>query len=106
MSSHPQGNTAASSSSETLADTRPASTFRPVVSHHDPSPDGADIVNLPTRTLAHDAALEEYTQETATGQIIREVRSNRTGNIERYELVTWKVDDPENPKNWPKAYKW
>jgi hypothetical protein len=68
--------------------------------------DGADVVNLPTRTLSNNAHLEEYTEETIDGQILREVRSRATGKTERYELVTWKVDDPENPKNWSKAYKW
>jgi multidrug resistance protein len=65
-----------------------------------------DIVNLPLRTLSNDANLREYTEETIDGQMLREVRSSATGRIERYELVTFKVDDPENPKNWSKAYKW
>jgi hypothetical protein len=72
----------------------------------DPTHDRADVANLPTRTLSNEANLDEYTQETIDGQILREVRSQATGKIERYELVTWKVDDPENPKNWSKAYKW
>jgi hypothetical protein len=72
----------------------------------EPTHDGVDVVNLPTRTLSNDAHLEEYTKETIDGQILREVRSRATGKTERYELVTWKVDDPENPKNWSKAYKW
>ncbi|KAF2455437.1 major facilitator superfamily domain-containing protein [Lineolata rhizophorae] len=65
-----------------------------------------DFVNLPSRTLSNGAALEEYTEETAAGEIIREIKSRETGRIERYELVTWKLHDPENPKNWSKAYKW
>ena len=68
--------------------------------------DIADVRALPLRTLAQDANLAEYTTETADGQIMREVRSNVTGNIERFELVTFKINDPENPKNWSKAYKW
>jgi hypothetical protein len=68
--------------------------------------EGEDLINLPSRTLGNDADLEEYTAETATGQILKEVKSNKTGDIERYELVTWKINDPENPKNWSKAYKW
>lgn len=80
--------------------------YRSITGHRESTFDGADVVNLPTRTLSNDAALEEYTTETLDGQILREVRSNVTGNIERYELVTWKVHDPENPKNWSKAYKW
>ncbi|KAH7118786.1 major facilitator superfamily domain-containing protein [Dendryphion nanum] len=71
-----------------------------------PTTDGEDVVNLPFRTLSRNATLEEYTQETIDGQILRDVRSNVTGRTERYELVTWKIDDPENPKNWSKAYKW
>ncbi|KAF2877861.1 major facilitator superfamily domain-containing protein [Massariosphaeria phaeospora] len=68
--------------------------------------DASDLINLPSRTLSRDAVLEEYTQETVDGQILREVRTNATGNVERYELITWKLNDPENPKNWSKAYKW
>jgi hypothetical protein len=64
-----------------------------------------DVVNLPLRTLSNDAYLDEYTQETTNGEMLREVRSNN-GKIEKYDLVTFKVDDPENPKNWSKAYKW
>jgi hypothetical protein len=65
-----------------------------------------NVVNLPYRTLTNGAAIEEYTEETVTGQILKEIKSNVTGRIERYELVTWKINDPENPKNWSKAYKW
>ncbi|KAH7091074.1 major facilitator superfamily domain-containing protein [Paraphoma chrysanthemicola] len=65
-----------------------------------------DVINLPLRTLSNEANLDEYTQETIDGQMLREVRSSATGRIERYELVTFKIDDPENPKNWSKAYKW
>jgi hypothetical protein len=65
-----------------------------------------DVVNLPFRTLSNDANMDEYTQETIIGQMLREIRSNATGHIERYELVTFKIDDPHNPKNWSKAYKW
>ncbi|KAF1985865.1 MFS general substrate transporter [Aulographum hederae CBS 113979] len=69
-------------------------------------PTGEDLINLPSRTLSNNARLEEYTQETVDGQILRETTSRATGRVERYELVTWKIDDPENPKNWSKAYKW
>jgi hypothetical protein len=68
--------------------------------------DGADLVNLPTRTLGSNANLDEFLQETVSGQIPTERILSKTGTIERYELVTWKVDDPENPKNWSKAFKW
>lgn len=83
--------------------------FQPITTSHTRSasqPTGEELVNLPSRTLSHDANLEEYTQETTEGHILKTVKSNKTGNLERYELVTWKIDDPENPKNWSKAYKW
>lgn len=83
--------------------------FQPIrtTQTRDPSqPSGEDLVNLPSRTLSNDARLEEYTQETGQGHILKTVKSRHTGEFERYELVTWKINDPENPKNWSKAYKW
>jgi multidrug resistance protein len=69
--------------------------------------DEYDMVNLPFRTTTNaDATVEEYTEETTEGYLVRTIKSNKSGKIERYELVTWKVNDPENPKNWSKAYKW
>jgi hypothetical protein len=68
--------------------------------------DESDLVNLPFRTLSNDADIQEYTAETIDGQILKEVKSNKTGRIERFELVTWTINDPENPKNWSKPYKW
>ncbi|KAF2083785.1 MFS multidrug transporter-like protein [Saccharata proteae CBS 121410] len=93
----------ASADSQDVTDTG----FSPIKTDASPHQlNSEDLVNLPSRTLSNDANLEEYTQETAQGQILKEVRSNATGRTERYELVTWKIDDPENPKNWSKAYKW
>jgi len=51
-----------------------------------------EVVNLPLRTLSNDANLDEYTQETVDGRMLREVRSI-AGKIERYELVTFTIDD-------------
>jgi hypothetical protein len=64
-----------------------------------------DVINLPLRQLSNDANLDEYTQETIDGHLGR-MHTNATGNIERYELVTFKTDDPGNPKNWSKPFKW
>lgn len=66
--------------------------------------DSVDIVNLPYRTLTAEARMTEYTQETPTG--LQPVISNKTGLSQRYELVTFKPNDPDNPKNWSKAFKW
>lgn len=91
------------SSSET---TRTDARYGSIVRTPTQLPFNEDLVNLPSRTLSNEAYLEEYTQETIDGQILQEVKSNATGVIERYELVTWKIGDPENPKNFSKAYKW
>lgn len=64
-----------------------------------------DVINLPLRTLSNEANLDEYTQETIDGHMLRETRS-RAGKVEKHNLVTFKIDDPENPKNWSKARKW
>jgi hypothetical protein len=64
-----------------------------------------DPTDLPYRTLTADANIEEYVQETQTGEIAKPVRT-ADGRTEDYKLVTFKVDDPENPKNWPKWKKW
>jgi hypothetical protein len=65
-----------------------------------------DYIDLPVRELSDDADLREYITETRTGEIIKPVKSNVTGRIEDWKLVTFTIDDPENPKNWSKAYKW
>ena len=65
--------------------------------------DGAELVNLPSRTLGDDANLGEYLEETISG-VIPAVGAD--GKVEDFELVTWTVDDKENPKNWSTAFKW
>lgn len=65
-----------------------------------------DYLDLPVRELNDNADLREYTTETRTGEIIKPVKSNATGKMEDWKLVTFTLDDPENPKNWSKAYKW
>lgn len=60
-------------------------------------------VNLPYRTLSGDANLSEYTTETVTGEIPGPVEPDGEN---RYKLVTFLPNDPENPKNWSKGYKW
>ncbi|CZT10233.1 uncharacterized protein RAG0_14765 [Rhynchosporium agropyri] len=61
-------------------------------------------VNLPYRTMTNEANLEEYTKENATGEIDAGVSA--PGGKGNYRLVTFLPNDPENPKNWSKAYKW
>ncbi|GJE88336.1 MFS general substrate transporter [Phanerochaete sordida] len=63
-------------------------------------------LNLPTRQLTKEANLDEYRRETATGTILAPRVSRKDGHVENYKLVTFTVDDPENPKNWSKAKKW
>ncbi|KIP04672.1 hypothetical protein PHLGIDRAFT_183272 [Phlebiopsis gigantea 11061_1 CR5-6] len=76
--------------------------------HHAPAYEDQaeeDLV-LPTRTLSREANLDEYRKETQTGNIPTEHASPTDGHLEKYKLVTFTVDDPENPKNWSKAKKW
>jgi hypothetical protein len=101
FASHPNDPTHArqpSSSSGTTLDAE-----NPVPLHRVPTAE--DMINLPIRTLSNNANLNEYIQETISGQMVREVRSN-AGKVEKYDLVTFTIDDKENPKNWSKAYKW
>lgn len=59
-------------------------------------------INLPYRTLTTNANLAEYIVETPSGEIVTESGKNH----EKHKLVTFLPNDPENPKNWSKAYKW
>lgn len=71
-----------------------------------PIEQGQDPFELPYQTLTDNADMGEYTNETISGTRLREIHSNKTGEIERYELVTFTLDDKENPKNWSKEFKW
>lgn len=66
--------------------------------------DEVDIVNLPYRSLTHEAHMDEYTTETVTG--LKPVKSSVSGKERNYNLVTFVEHDKENPKNWSKAFKW
>lgn len=101
LSSHPANMAPNGSTFEPLKTTTTANTIHKVYTNRN-----EELVNLPSRTLGPQASLQEYTEETERGQILKEVVSHKSGKIERWELVTWKIDDPENPKNWSKAYKW
>jgi hypothetical protein len=50
--------------------------------------------------------MDEYTHETAAGNIVTRKFSQATGHQVEYKLVTFEIDDKENPKNWSKLYKW
>lgn len=92
-------------SSSTDDDAMTSSGFQPVVE------DEFDAVRLPYRTLSEQARMGEYLTETPSG--LQRVRTTATGrereegdeeNGRDYELVTFVEGDPENPKNWSKAY--
>ncbi|TKA73218.1 hypothetical protein B0A55_07779 [Friedmanniomyces simplex] len=70
----------------------------------DPPQDEYDMVYLPYRTLTAQARMGEYLNETPSG--LQPVKSNKSGKDEEYELVTFKDNDVDNPKNWSKKYKW
>jgi len=65
-----------------------------------------DPTDLPLGQVNENANLEEYIVETRTGNIIKSVKSNVDNKIEDWKLVTFRIDDPENPKNFSKARKW
>lgn len=67
--------------------------------HRDPDLD----VSLPYRTLTENANFNEYTTEKREGEIAAGLGPD---GKQQYELVTFLPNDPENPKNWSKAYKW
>jgi hypothetical protein len=69
-------------------------------------PGEADPLDLPVRILSENANLAEYTTETVTGNIIRPEISRLDGKEQDWKLVTFIINDPENPKNWSKAKKW
>ncbi|KAK5070618.1 Synaptic vesicle transporter SVOP [Lithohypha guttulata] len=71
-----------------------------------PTQDAAEVLDLPYGTLNDTADMTEFTEETAAGIIPKRTISRITGKEEEHELVTFKIEDPENPKNWSKAYKW
>jgi hypothetical protein len=71
-----------------------------------PTQDASDVLDLPYGMLNDDADMQEYLEETATGVIPKRTLSRKSGKYEDHELVTFTVNDPENPKNWSKAYKW
>jgi hypothetical protein len=59
-------------------------------------------VNLPYRTLSAAANLKEYTIEEPSGAIEGPPAEDGT----KRKLVTFVPNDPENPKNWSKVFKW
>jgi hypothetical protein len=59
-------------------------------------------VNLPYRTLSAAANLDEYTTEQPSGTIPGPEAEDGT----KRKLVTFVPNDPANPKNWSKAFKW
>ncbi|POS73857.1 hypothetical protein DHEL01_v207750 [Diaporthe helianthi] len=65
-----------------------------------------DPDSLPYRTLSQDANFDEYTTEHQSGEIKGPVVRGPSGKETQYKLVTFTPGDPENPKNWSKAYKW
>jgi multidrug resistance protein len=66
----------------------------------------SDVLDLPYDILGDDANMKEYTEETPTGVIPKRTISLASGFIEDHELVTFTINDKENPKNWTKPYKW
>lgn len=65
-----------------------------------------DVDAMPYRTLSQNANFQEFTTENASGSIKGPVVVDPEGKEKQYHLVTFTPNDPGNPKNWSKAYKW
>ncbi|CAM1511773.1 Fc.00g092860.m01.CDS01 [Cosmosporella sp. VM-42] len=72
-------------------------------------------IDLPYRTLSATANLDEYRVEVPSGEIPGPIepphiarQSSHPPDVaeKRYRLVAFTPNDPGNPKNWSKAYKW
>lgn len=71
-----------------------------------PTQGAADVLDLPYDLVNDDANLEEYLSETATGIIPKRTLSRASGHKVEYKLVTFTLEDKDNPKNWSKLFKW
>jgi hypothetical protein len=69
-----------------------------------PTQHASDVLDLPYDMLGDEADMTEYLEETVSGVIPKRTISKATGKPEDHELVTFKINDPENPKNWSKVY--
>ncbi|KAL8298293.1 hypothetical protein RB597_006843 [Gaeumannomyces tritici] len=82
-----------------------SSTTSSAAAHKERRADPRLDVNLPYRTLTADANFDEFTTENPAGKIPGP-ESRRGPDGRPYRLVTFVPGDPENPKNWSRAYKW
>jgi hypothetical protein len=83
-------------------------TTRRTLERHEtrPTQGASDVLDLPYGTLNDDANMEEFTEETSEGIIPKRTISRISGRVEDHELVTFRLNDPENPKNFSKVKKW
>ncbi|KAK9452920.1 major facilitator superfamily domain-containing protein [Dipodascopsis uninucleata] len=84
-------------SSHTGASIDATRTHQPYLHSADQHITPIDAANYPINAVESNADLTEFVSSHDTGYITGE---------DGYKLVTFKPDDPENPKNWSKAYKW
>ena len=71
-----------------------------------PTQGPSEVLDLPYGTLNDEADMREYTEETPSGILPKRTITVETNKSQDYNLVTFKLNDPKNPKNWSKAYKW
>ena len=50
--------------------------------------------------------LREFIREIPTERLVPSVLSDTLGRPEKHKLVSFLINDPENPKNWSRRYKW
>ncbi|PWY80420.1 MFS multidrug transporter [Aspergillus sclerotioniger CBS 115572] len=72
----------------------------------DPTQAEVNPLDLLHHQATDSVSMEECTRETNTGEIIKPIQSFITGKTEDWKLVTFRIDDTEDPKNWSKPFKW
>ena len=62
--------------------------------------------NHPFHIIKDEVSLKEFIREIPTERLVPTVLSDTLGRHEKHKLVSFMINDPENPKNWSHLYKW
>ncbi|KAK9316421.1 major facilitator superfamily domain-containing protein [Lipomyces starkeyi] len=95
--SHTNGTDSESSTSAEDLKTELQKSNQPYLHTAESSISPLDAANFPVAVVKSTADLTEYISPQVTGYI---------AEPDGFKLVTFTPDDPENPKNWSKLYKW
>lgn len=59
---------------------------------------------IPERYL--ETIASRTSEQTHTRTVIDVEKGGKTKESKGFQFVTWKVDDPEDPRNWSNLYRW